>query len=128
MTGKVIWEKKAGQLLQVFSSAVADVPMACTQLLIALDFVVGPTKEMVIAGDPQEEMARAMIALLHRKFVPNKVVLLRQEGEAGKDLTALSPFVAGMIPVGKKPAVYLCARFACRSPLTDLPALESALE
>ncbi len=128
MTGKVIWEKKADQLLQVFSSAVADVPMACTQLLIALDFVVGPTKEMVIAGDPQEEMARAMIALLHRKFVPNKVVLLRQEGEAGKDLTALSPFVAGMIPVGKKPAVYLCARFACRSPLTDLPALESALE
>jgi uncharacterized protein YyaL (SSP411 family) len=128
MTGKVIWEKKADQLLQVFSSAVADVPMACTQLLIALDFVVGPTKEMVIAGDPQEEMARAMIALLHRKFVPNKAVLLRQEGEAGKDLTALSPFVAGMIPVGKKPAVYLCARFACRSPLTDLPALESALE
>ncbi len=128
MTGKVIWEKKADQLLQVFSSAVADVPMACTQLLIALDFVVGPTKEMVIAGDPQEEMARAMIALLHRKFVPNKVVLLRQEGEAGKDLTALSPFVAGMIPVGKKPAVYLCARFACRSPLTDLPALEAALE
>ncbi|MDH4265385.1 MAG: thioredoxin domain-containing protein [Deltaproteobacteria bacterium] len=127
MTGDVTLEKKADQLLQFFSSAVAAVPMACTQLLMALDFVVGPSKEIVIAGDPQEEMTRAMIALLQRRFVPNKVVLLRREGEAGKELTALSPFVAGMVPVGKKPAVYLCEGYTCRSPLTDVAALKNAL-
>ena len=127
MTGDVNLEKRADQLLQFFSSAVAAVPMACTQLLMALDFVVGPSKEIVIAGDPQEETARAMIALLQRRFVPNKVVLLRREGEAGKELTALSPFVAGMVPVGKKPAVYLCEGYTCRSPLTDVAALKNAL-
>ena len=128
MTGKVNWEKKADQLLRVFSSAVADGPMAYTQLLIALDFVVGPSKEMVLAGDPGEEKTRAMIAVLHRRFVPNKVLLFRPEGEAGERLIALSPFVEGMIPVDKKPAVYLCEGYTCRTPLTDLSALESALK
>ena len=128
MTGKVNWEKMADRLLQVFSSAVADMPMAHTQLLIALDFVVGPSKEIVIAGDPEEEMTRAMIAVLHRRFVPNKVMLFRPEGEAGRRLTALSPHLEGMISAGKKPAVYLCEGYACRAPLTDLTALESALK
>ncbi len=55
MTGNVDLEQRAEQLTQAFSEQVKDQPMAYTQLLIALDFMVGPSQEIVIAGDPAPE-------------------------------------------------------------------------
>jgi uncharacterized protein YyaL (SSP411 family) len=128
MTGSVELEKKADQLRRVFSAPVADHPMAYTQFLNGLDFMLGPIQEIVIAGDPDVEMTQAMITKIHRVFLPNKVLLLQPEGEIGKKLSALSPFVEGMRPINKGPAVYLCKQYACQAPLTDVVALESALQ
>jgi uncharacterized protein YyaL (SSP411 family) len=128
MTGKVDWEKKADQLLKVFSAAVADSPMAYTQFLIAVDFMLGPSREIVIAGDPGLEESREMIAFVQRSFLPNKVLLFRAEGDAGRKLSTLSPFVEGMRPLNKRPTVYLCENYTCKTPLTDLAALEAALK
>jgi uncharacterized protein YyaL (SSP411 family) len=102
--------------------------MAYTQFLNGLDFMLGPSQEMVIVGDPDLEMTQAMITKIHQVFLPNKVLLLRPEGEVGKRLCALSPFVEGMRPINEGPAVYLCKQYACQAPLTDVIALESALQ
>jgi uncharacterized protein YyaL (SSP411 family) len=128
MTGKVDWERKADQLLQSFSGPVAQYPMAYTQFLIAVNFMLGPTQEIVIAGDPSLEESRKMIAFVHRSFLPNKVLLLKPEGEAGQKLSTLSPFVEEMRPLKKKPTVYLCENYTCKAPLTDLAALKQALK
>ena len=128
MTGSVELDKKADQLRRVFSAPVADHPMAYTQFLNGLDFMLGPSQEMVIAGDPDLEMTQAMITKIHQVFLPNKVLLLRPEGEVGKRLCGLSPFVEGMRPINEGPAVYLCKQYACQAPLTDVIALESALQ
>jgi uncharacterized protein YyaL (SSP411 family) len=128
MTGKVDLEKKADQLLQVFSTPVAEYPMAFTHLLIALDFMMGPSQEIVIAGDPALEETRAMIAVVQQSFLPNKVVLLRAEGYVGQKLSTFSPFVEGMQPLNERPAVYLCENYTCKTPLTDLAALKAALK
>jgi uncharacterized protein YyaL (SSP411 family) len=128
MTGSADLEKKADQLLRVFSAPVADHPMAYTQFLNSLDFMLGPSQEIVIAGGPDVEMTQAMITKIHQGFLPNKVLLLRPEGEVGKRLSALSPFVEGMRPINKGSAVYLCKQHACQAPLTDVVALESVLQ
>ncbi len=128
MTGKADWEKKADQLLRVFSAPVAEYPMAYTQFLIAVDFMLGPSQEIVIAGDPGLEESREMIAFVQRSFLPNKVLLFRAEGDAGRKLSALSPFVGGMRPLNKRPTVYLCENYTCQTPLTDLAALQATLK
>ncbi len=128
MTGKVDWERKADQLLRGFSGPVAEYPMAYTQFLIAVDFMLGPSQEIVIAGDPGLEESREMIAFVQQSFLPNKVLLLRPEGEAGQKLSTLSPFVEGMRPVDKRPTVYLCENYTCKAPLTDLATLKAALK
>ena len=128
MTGKADWEKKADQLLRVFSAPVAEYPMAYTQFLIAVDFMLGPSQEIVIAGDPGLEESREMIAFVQRSFLPNKVLLFRAEGDAGRKLLALSPFVGGMRPLNKRPTVYLCENYTCQTPLTDLAALQATLK
>ena len=101
--------------------------MAYTQLLAALDFMVGPSLEIVIAGDPALETTRAMIRAVRRRFLPNKVMLLRQDGAEGKRLAGLSPFVEPMHSVDHQPAVYLCEQYSCKKPITKVSDLESVL-
>ncbi|MEA1933576.1 MAG: thioredoxin domain-containing protein [Thermodesulfobacteriota bacterium] len=127
LTGNTDLEKKADQLTRFFAAEVAEHPMAYTQLLAALDFMVGPSLEIVIAGDPALETTRAMIRAVRRRFLPNKVLLLRPDGAEGKKLAALSPFVEFMHSVDHQPAVYLCEQYSCKKPITKLSDLESAL-
>jgi len=127
MTGNVDLEQRAEQLARAFSTQVTDQPMAYTQLLIALDFMIGPSREIVIAGDPALDTTRAMVSVVWRKFLPNKVLLLRRQGTEGKRLAALSPFVEAMAPINHQPTVYLCEQYACQVPIKDVGQLEAVL-
>jgi len=127
LTGNVDLEKMSDQLTGAFATQVVDQPMAHTQLMIAIDFMIGPSKEIVVAGDPALEATQAMLGAIQRKFLPNKVLLLRPRGAEGKRLTSLSPFVEGMAPVDHQPTVYICEQYACQAPIRDMPQLESAL-
>ncbi len=127
MTGRVDWETKADQMVRVFSQAVAETPIAYTQFLNFLDFFLGPSREIVIAGDPESEETRAMIRTVQQGFHPNKVLLLRAEGDPGNKIPQLCPFTSEMRPVEGKTTAYLCERYSCLSPVTDLSALQKAL-
>ena len=127
MTGKTGLENKTEGLWRAFAAAAAEAPMAFTQFLIFLDFYLGPSQEIVLAGDPDWESSRSMAAEIQHRFLPNKVLLFRALGEAGRSLTSLCPFVEGMQATGQKATVYLCEGYACKTPLTDLTALTSSL-
>jgi uncharacterized protein YyaL (SSP411 family) len=129
LTGDTDLEKKAGQLTRAFAAEVTENPMAYTQLLIALDFMVGPSQEIVIAGDPDMETTQDMLNVVQRKFLPNKVVLMRSEdGAEVKRLATLSPFVETMHSVDHQPMVYLCEQYSCKKPITNVTELESELQ
>jgi uncharacterized protein len=127
MTGKTDLENKTERLLGAFAAAVAEAPMAFTQFLNFLDFYLGPSREIVLAGDPNWETSRAMAAEIQQRFLPNKVLLFRAEGEAGRSLASLCPFVEGMHAIGQKTTAYLCEGYACKTPLTDPTALRPSL-
>ena len=61
ITGESDWSEKADRLLRDFSATISGFPMAYTQLLNALDWVVGPSQEIVIAGDPEHPVSREMV-------------------------------------------------------------------
>ena len=127
LTGNTDLEKKADQLTRVFAAEVTEHPMAYTQLLVALDFMVGPSQEIVMAGDPASETMRDMLNVIQRKFLPNKVVLMRPDGAEGKRLATLSPFVGPMQPVDHYPTVYLCEQYSCKKPITKISELKTVL-
>jgi uncharacterized protein YyaL (SSP411 family) len=128
MTGKIDLDKEVEGLLRAFSSTVAEAPMAFTQFLNFLDFYLGPSQEIVLAGKPDWETTRAMTAAIQRKFLPNKVLLFRAEDDTGKKLADLCPFVEGMKSRDRKATAYLCEGFSCKTPLTDLAAIQGALK
>jgi hypothetical protein len=127
MTGSVALEQRAERLLRTFSRQVADQPMAYTQLLVALDFIVGPSREMVVSGDPDLKTTQEMLRVIQKGFLPNKVLLLRPEGEETNRLASLSPFVEAMVPIDGNPAVYVCEQHTCQAPIKDLHGLRSYL-
>ena len=72
-------------------------------LLLAVDFMSGPSYEVVVAGKPEAEDTKKMVNALRTRFLPNKVVILRPDGwvcglaadvEHARALD-LSPFVTG---------------------------------
>ncbi len=128
ITGEVHLEKKVDRLMRLFSSTVAASPMAYSQLLNSVDFMLGPPQEIVIAGNIGEKITQEMIAAVHRVFLPNKILLLHPGGEGGDRLSALSPLVGDKKPIDDQPTVFLCEGYACKAPLTDPGALKTALQ
>ncbi len=127
LTGDVQLEQIADRMLRAFAASVAQYPMAYTQFLHFLDFAVGPSQEIVIAGDPLQEATREMVALIQQKFLPNKVLLLKREGPGEEELWKMAPFVKDMRSIPGKPASYLCSGFACQKPITAIEELRRAL-
>ncbi len=127
MTGNGDWEEKAHRMARVFSKAVSEAPMAYTQFLAFLDFLVGPSQEIVIAGVAGDAESQAAAALIRKRFQPNKVLLFRPEDKGGRRLSALSPFVAEMHPLDRKTTIFICEGYACKAPIKGLRELREAL-
>ena len=102
-------------------------PSAFSMLLLALDFGIGPSYEVVIVGDPNATGARSMQRALNDRFVPNKVVLFKPEGKAGKALTEIAPFTEAHATIDGKVTVYVCKNFACELPTTDVTKMVEML-
>jgi uncharacterized protein len=127
MTGNTAWEEKAERLLQAFFHLISDYPSAYTQFLHAVDFALGPSREIVIAGDLERETTRKMVETIHVAFLPNRVLIFCGRAEDAGRLAALAPFTVDLQPKDAEPTVYICENFACRSPITNREELERVL-
>ncbi len=127
ITGASEWSEKADQLLRSFSATISGYPMAYTQVLNALDWVVGPSQEIVISGDPDHPVSREMVRLVREAFLPNKVLLYKSTGPEGEALSRVAPFVGPMVPAADKPTAYVCEQYACRKPVQTAEDLRKSL-
>jgi len=128
MTADADCEHKAAQIGRAFASQVLQYPSAATHLLLALDFAIGPSHEVVIAGGPRQTETRVLLRALRSRFLPNKVVMLRDAEQERGSLSRIAPFTEHMIPVNGKPAAYICSNCTCAAPCTDAEAMLHVLE
>jgi uncharacterized protein YyaL (SSP411 family) len=82
-TGDIKYEELVNQMVRVFSEDVRNAPAAHTFMLLGVNFNVGPTYNVILVGDPQEDSMKNMLNALKNNYLPNKVVSLRHLGEAG---------------------------------------------
>jgi uncharacterized protein len=90
--------------------------------------MIGPSQEIVIAGDATLANTQTMVRAIQRSFLPNTVVLLRLQGREGKRLSSLSPFVEAMSSIHNQPTVYVCENYACKAPIKDINELKTVLK
>ncbi len=98
MTGDAENERKAARIGKTFAATVIRYPAAATHLLLSLDFAVGPSYEVVIAGSPKQSETLKFVHMLRSRFLPRTVVLLRDPDENPPVLSRIAPFTESMTP------------------------------
>ncbi len=106
---------RARQVIAACAEPLRRVPTAVPQMLVALDLLLAPPAQAVIAGEPGSTDVRAWIKKLHGHFSPRQVLLLAEGNEL---LSAKNPALASMRPLDGRAALYLCENFACQAPQT----------
>jgi uncharacterized protein YyaL (SSP411 family) len=120
MTGRAELEEKAKRIGSVFSHEVQAMPSVHAQLMVALDFALGPSHEIVIVGRPQSEDTKSMLRALRKLFRPNKVVLFRPSDADGSEITRLAPFTQFQTSLDGKVTAYVCQNYQCKLPTTEI--------
>jgi uncharacterized protein len=110
ITDRSDFKKPAESTLRLASTRLEKVPQAMPYMMLALDFSLGESRRVVIAGNPQSAKARELIHAAHSIYQPDKVVL----GNTG----AVEEF-ARTLPAKDGPVVYLCTGKACQPPTND---------
>ncbi|MBP9891478.1 MAG: thioredoxin domain-containing protein [Planctomycetes bacterium] len=114
----------ARETLEAYAGEFNARPESHPFSLTAADLLLEPMQEIVIAGSAADSSTQALIALLHRRFLPRAVFCLY---EAGGEIEKLAPFVKAQGPVDGKPAAYVCENYACMAPVTSVEALAKLL-
>lgn len=121
ITANSDFEEKAARIGRAFSGNVKHLPWAYTQLMVAVDFAVGSSYEVVIAGDSQGDDAREMLKAIRRRFIPDKVVILRPTEQESSGIDQIAPFTKYyQSSVDGKATAYVCVNYNCKLPTTDI--------
>jgi uncharacterized protein YyaL (SSP411 family) len=116
-------------ILDAYSGSLASTPIGSPALLAALDFDLGPTREVLLAGDPGSEGFRALDREISRRLLPRTVTARKPVGPDGERVAKLLPWSAACAPVDGKAAAYICEGGTCRAkPITDPAELGKVLD
>ncbi len=118
ITGRSAFEEQATRALAAFGSA-ARLPAGHTLYLLALDFALGPSFEIVVAGDPAAADTRALLDAFRRPYLPHKVLLLRPPGDE-PPIGKLAPYTLDQQSRDGRATAYVCRDFACKAPTTEV--------
>ncbi len=117
LTGRDAFSDEAHRQAKHLAAVAAAHPSGYTAALLGLDFLAGPSSEVVITAPAYDAEVRACLAVLHGVFAPNKVLLLRTPDTEAAD--RLAPLAAMQYPEGAGLAVYVCRNYACQAPTSD---------
>jgi uncharacterized protein YyaL (SSP411 family) len=114
-TGSSRYEDAAVSLIRLLHSVAPEHPLAFGHLLRAIDFHLGPVREVALAGEDVSELA----SVVRGAFLPY-VVLAGGSGDI--------PLLKGRVPVDGMAAAYVCQHFTCQLPVLSVEDLAKSLQ
>jgi uncharacterized protein YyaL (SSP411 family) len=119
-------EEKADALLEFFSERIAIAPASHAFMMTALDFSIGPSHEVIISGKKEAEDARAMLKVINRRFLPNKVVLLLPEDDS-EEINEIAEYTKPYSSLDGRATAYVCSNYQCQLPTTSIDEMLNLL-
>jgi len=122
------FEKWAQETVDTFSGEISRFPAGYPQMLQALDFAFGPTREIVVVGDSASPETHMMFDEINSHFLPNQVTLFHPSDERqAQAIESLVPFIKNQTPMEGKATVYICHNTICRFPTTNIDQFKQQL-
>jgi uncharacterized protein YyaL (SSP411 family) len=120
MTGDVQLEQKAEKIGSAFAGLISQTPSAFAFYLTTLDYLMGPSHEIVIAGEQDGRAVKGVNRALSGRFLPNKVVLLIPEDKEAAAIKKIAPFTESFRGEKGEATMYVCTDRSCKKPTTDV--------
>ena len=128
MTGRKEWRDEADATFGALAARLTEAGASVPQLAVALDFSLSKPRQIVVAGEPGAPDTRALLRLVHDRFIPNKILLLADAGPGQEQLARWLPFVAGMSRRDGRATIYICENYVCRLPTADVQTAARLLD
>jgi uncharacterized protein YyaL (SSP411 family) len=136
LTGQQGYLETAEKTMSQAADLMRRAPGATGQMLMAVDFHLGPTYEMVLAGDRANSATATVLADLQRRFLPNKVLAMPTGSNTSKVSNTsptdkkelLADLLVGKTAIGDSPTLYICEGFTCQQPLQGEEEISHALD
>lgn len=127
ITASPEFEEMADSINKAFSNQIAKHPSAFTQFLTALDFAIGPSREIIFAGryDFNDPMLRAV----NENYFPNKIMLFWELpfGKDSDEILEIATYLNSYQAQEGKTIVYVCENYVCNLPADSVEGLEKLL-
>ena len=119
-TGKDRFRVRLEQAQKAFSGLLKRSPMACSTMLLALDFYLDRKTEIVIVfPKPPNRKTDAFLKILQDRFLPNTILVSATAGADVKKQSGFTPLLVGKLAKEGKTTAYVCENGTCDLPTTD---------
>jgi len=140
LTGDGDLTSRARAALRMLHPRLDEAPLDHLELLCALDFALGPIRQIVLTGFPADPAVARLRKALSSRYLPNAVVLFHPDITAAESrlvdtdtaahlhlVRSLAPFIEQMRAVGGGATAHVCRNHACTTPVQDVAGLERLL-
>jgi uncharacterized protein YyaL (SSP411 family) len=114
-TDRAEYRDAAERTLRALGSKISQQAVAVPQMLVGLDYALGPRREVVIAGGGDE-----LLQHVRSRFLPSTITL-----RAG---VRFFPAAANMREIDGKPTAYVCQDYVCQLPVNEISKLDELLQ
>ena len=124
LTGRQDFREAAERTIQTHRRQLTEHPMASGQMLIALDFLIGPIDEIAIIGHRANPETERVLQTIRSRFHPNRVVAFHDPSDGPVPSTI--PLLADRPMIDGRTTIYICRDRVCSTPIVGADSLLAA--
>jgi uncharacterized protein YyaL (SSP411 family) len=117
-SGEDRYRERAFSIFSDFHDGLAAEPARLAELMIAVDFALDTSKEVLLVR-PEGGDAAPLLDVLRRRYVPNRIVSVVSEGEQLDANAAVVPLLRHKKARGGQVTAYVCENRVCKFPTVD---------
>ncbi len=118
----------AEQTIEATATVMERAPQAASQMLVALDFHLGPSPEIVLIEGAAPEVPLVRACGIQQRFLGNRVLAYRDTGETDVDRSEnLEGLFQGKKAESGQTRMFVCQNGTCREPIAGSPAIDRAV-
>lgn len=113
------YRRRAELALGAFAPVLDRSPQALGEMLLALEYLAGSPKEIVIVVPTARAEAEPLLAAMRGTYVPHRVLAVVAQGAEQTALATLAPIVSDKTCQRGAATAYVCERGTCALPTSD---------
>lgn len=114
------YRQRAEKCLGTFAGSLQANPMALSEMMLGLEFYLDKVKAIVvIIPQGKKDSARPLLDVLRRTFLPNRALVVAEEGADLQCQAKVIPLLSGKEALQGAATVYVCTGGTCRLPSKD---------